>query len=144
MEDSREPLDTLGESVFVGGVRPHVTAPSASSGVSCPRMDLASEEDRSRGVGLFEESRRNVAPILEDRILLRISSLFESIKIGFKLGSRPIPRDGTADNLSMSGGNLLDACAGRMPVSGPVRPLLISGVLIWGRTMLLVILSENL
>jgi len=70
VEDSREPLDTLGESVFLGGVRPRVTAPSASSGVSCPRVDLASEEDRSWGVGLLEKSRRNVAPILEDRLLL--------------------------------------------------------------------------
>ena len=108
MDDSREPLDTLGESVFLGGVRPRVTAPSGSSGVSCPRMDLASEEDRSWGVGLLEKSRRNVAPILEDRLLLRISSLFESIKFGFKLGSRTIPRDGTADNLSMAGGSLVD------------------------------------
>ena len=49
--------------------------------------------------------------------------------------------------MSMSGGNLLDACAGRMPVWGPVRPLVTSGVLNEGRTMLLVILtsySENL
>ena len=110
MDDSREPLDTFGESVFLGGVRPRLIAPSASSGVSCPRMDLASEEDRSWGVGLLEKSRRNVAPILEERLLPRISSLFKSIKFGFKFGSRTIPRDGTADNLSMAGGSLLDGC----------------------------------
>ena len=74
-------------------------------------MDLASEEDRSWGVGLFEESRRNVAPILEERLLLRISSLFKSIKIRFKFGSRTIPSDGTADNLLMAGGSQLDGCA---------------------------------
>ena len=108
VEDSKEPADTFGESVVLGGVRPRFSSPSADSGVSCPRMDLASEEDRSWGVGLLEKSRRNVAPILEDRLLLRISSLFESIKFGFKFGSRTIPRDGTADNLSMAGGSQVD------------------------------------
>jgi len=98
--------------VNLGGVRPRVPAPSVGinpEGVSCPRMDLVSEEDRSLFAGLVENSRRKVAPMLEAR-LGRVSSLFKSIEIEFGLmGSRTIPEDGTADNLSMSPGRLLDA-----------------------------------
>ena len=42
--------DERGEVVFLGGVRPRVPAPSIGmkpEGVSCPRRDLVSEEDRS-------------------------------------------------------------------------------------------------
>ena len=96
----------------LGGVRPRAPAPSIGmnpEGVSCPRMDLVSEEDRSLFVGLVENSRRKVAPMLEAR-LGKVSSLFKSIEIEFGLmGSRTIPEDGTADNLSMSTGLLLDA-----------------------------------
>ena len=96
----------------LGGVRPRVPAPSIGinpEGVSGPRMDLDSEEDRSLLAGLVENSRRNVAPILEAR-LGRVSSLFKLIEIEFGLmGSRTIPEDGTADNLSMSTGLLLGA-----------------------------------
>jgi len=144
VEDSRESNETFGELEVLGGVRPRVTAPfddSCESGVGCPRMDLVSEEDRSCGAGLWENSRRIDAPIDEARLLLRVSSFFKSIKLDLGFGSRTIPRDGTADNLSMSGGNLFDACAGRVPVWGPVKPLVTSGVLNEGRTMLLVILT---
>jgi len=55
-----------------------------------------SEEDRSLA-GLLENSRRNEAPIEEAR-LGRVSSFWGKTK----LGSRTIPEDGTADNLSMS------------------------------------------
>ena len=96
----------------LGGVRPRVPAPSMGinpEGVSCPRMDLVSEEDRSLFAGLVENSRRKVAPMLEAR-LGRVSSFFKSIEIEFGLlGSRTIPEDGTADNLSMSTGLQLDA-----------------------------------
>ena len=95
----------------LGGVRPRVPAPSIGmnpEGVSCPRMDLVSEEDRSLVAGLVENSRRKVAPMLEAR-LGRVSSFFKSIEIEFGLlGSRTIPEDGTADNLSMSTGLQLD------------------------------------
>ena len=67
-----------------------------------------SEEDRSLA-GLLENSRRNDAPMEEAR-LGRVSSFFKSIETEFGLaGSRTIPEDGTADNLSMSTVNLLDA-----------------------------------
>ena len=95
----------------LGGVRPRVPAPSIGmnpEGVSCPRMDLVSEEDRSLFAGLVENSRRKVAPMLEAR-LGRVSSLFKSIEIEFGLmGSRTIPEDGTADNLSLAGEGLLN------------------------------------
>ena len=42
--------DDIGELVFLGGVRPRVPAPPIGmkpQGVSGPRMDLVSEEDRS-------------------------------------------------------------------------------------------------
>ena len=79
----------FGELVCLGGVRPRVTAPcddSGVSGVGCPRMDLVSEEDRSLGAGLWENSRRNVAPMDEARLLGRVSSFLEfleSIKFKF-------------------------------------------------------------
>ena len=57
-----------------------------------------SEEDRSLA-GLLENSRRNEAPIEEAR-LGRVSSCSKTIKLGS--GSRTVPEDGTADNLSMS------------------------------------------
>ena len=72
-------------------MRPRLPAPTTVLEV------LVSEEDRSWGAGLEENSRRIHAPILEAR-LGRVSSLFKSIE----LGSRTIPEDGTADNLSMS------------------------------------------
>ena len=62
-----------------------------------------SEEDRSLA-GLLENSRRSEAPIEEAR-LERVSSFSGKTK----LGSRTIPEDGTADNLSMSTGLQLDA-----------------------------------
>ena len=95
----------------LGGVRPRAPAPSFAinpEGVSCPKMDLVSEEDRSLVAGLVENSRRKVAPMLWAR-LGRVSSFFKSIEIEFGLmGSRTIPEDGTADNLSMSTGLQLD------------------------------------
>ena len=114
MEDSRESNEIFGELEVLGGVRPRVTAPfddSCESGVGCPRMDLVSEEDRSCGAGLCENSRRIDAPIDEARLLLRVSSFFKSIKfevdIG-SIGSCTIPEDGSADSLLLVGGDLLD------------------------------------
>ena len=109
MEDSKESVGTCCELVGLGGVRPRFTAPFSDSGVSCPRMDLISEEDCSWGAGLFGNSGRKVAPILGDRLLLRVSSFFKSIKFGFDFESRTIPEDGTADDLSMACGSLVGA-----------------------------------
>ena len=98
----------------LGGVRPRVPAPSIGmnpEGVSCPRMDLVSEEDRSLFAGLVENSRRNVAPMLEAR-LGRVSSLLGKSILKFgSFGSRTIPEDGTADNLSLAGEGLLNDSA---------------------------------
>ena len=140
MEDSRESNETFGELEVLGGVRPGVTAPfddSCESGVGCPRMDLVSEEDRSCGAGLCENSRRIDAPIAEARLLLRVSSFFKSIK----MGSRTIPEDGTADNLSMAGGDLVDSSE-EIPCPGANGTLMPAGARVEG-TMLLVILSET-
>ena len=104
--------DDRGGVIFVGGVRPRVPAPSFGmkpEGVSCPRMDLVSEEDRSLFPRLLENRRRIEAPMLEAR-LGRVSSFSKSISIEFwVLGYRTIPENGTADNLSISPGRLLDA-----------------------------------
>ena len=65
-----------------------------------------SEEDRSLA-GLVENSRRNEVPMEEAR-LGRVSSLSLSKTIKLGSGSRTIPEDGTADNLSMAPWRLLD------------------------------------
>ena len=74
---------------------------------SCPTDTLFSEEDRSAGEGLFEKSRRNVSPTLEAR-LGRVSSFC----VGGDGESRTIPENGTADNLSFPGGDLVDSSFG--------------------------------
>ena len=54
----------------------------------------------------------------EARLLLRVSSFFKGIKFGVdfgSIGSRTIPEDGTADNLSLVGGDLLDSVAVEVP-----------------------------
>ena len=98
-------------------MRPRLPAPT-----TVPEV-LVSEEDRSWGAGLEENSRRIDAPILEAR-LGRVSSLFKSIE----LGSRTIPEDGTADNLSIAGGILLDV-SGVDPCPMVRRTLSLSGTL---------------
>ena len=71
----------------------------ADSGVPGPSGDpLVSEADRSLAGDLLN-SRRKEAPMEEAR-LGRVSSLPKTIKMGS--GSRTIPEDGTADNLSMT------------------------------------------
>ena len=93
----------FGELVSLGGVRPRCPAPTTDSG------GLASEEDRSILVGLRLNSRRIEAPIDEARLLLRVSSFFKGIKFGVDFRSRTTPGwCGTADNLSIVGGDLLD------------------------------------
>ena len=50
----------------------------------------------------------------EARLLLRVSSFFKGITFGVdfgSIGSRTIPEDGAADNLSIVGGDLLDGIA---------------------------------
>ena len=90
---------------------------------------LVSEEDRSWGAGLDENSRRNVAPMDEARLLLRVSSFFKGITFGVdfgSIGSRTIPEDGTADNLSIVGGDLLDGIAVGFSRSGASGSLSLS------------------
>ena len=96
VEDFPEMSDK--DEVFcLGGVLPRPVVIGADSGVSGPWRDpWVSEEDRSLA-GLLENSRRNEAPMEEAR-LGRVSSFWCKTK----LGSRTIPEDGTADNLSMS------------------------------------------
>ena len=70
-------------------------------------LTLGSEEDRSNScAGLLGNNRRIDAPILEARLLLRVSSLLDSIKFSGVLWPRTIPENGTADNLSFIGGSL--------------------------------------
>ena len=105
-------------------MRPRLPAPT-----TVPEV-LVSEEDRSWGAGLVENSRRIDAPILEAR-LGRVSSLFKSTELGFdiwSIGSRTIPEDGTADNLSIAGGILLDV-SGVDPCPMVRRTLSLSGTL---------------
>ena len=76
MDDSTEWPEVFAEDVSLGGVRPRCPADLPYSEVSCPRSDtLCSEEDRSAGVGLVENNRRNASPTLEDRLGLRVSSV---------------------------------------------------------------------
>ena len=106
VEDPPE-LSDKDEAFGLGGVLPRLPAQLADSGISCPRMDIfVSEEDRSSLAGDLLNSRRNEAPMLEAR-LGQVSSLLESIKLDLGLGSRTIPENGTADNLSMSPIDLL-------------------------------------
>ena len=88
------------EVEFLGGVLPRCPVTTgADSGVSGPLRDpLVSEEDRSLA-GEVLNSLRKDAPMEEDR-LGRVSSF--SLSKTIKLGSRTIPEDGTADNLSMT------------------------------------------
>ena len=81
-----------------------------------------SEEDRSLA-GLLENSRRNEAPMEEARLGGVSSSSSKT-----KLGSRTIPEDGTADNLSIAGGILLDV-SGVDPCPMVRRTLSLSGTL---------------
>ena len=82
----------------LGGVLPRCTRIGADSVVSGPFMEpLVSEVDRSLA-GDFENSRRKDAPIEEAR-LGRVSSL--SLGKSIKSGSRTIPWNDTADNLSI-------------------------------------------
>ena len=103
MEDSTEWPDVLADNDRLGG-DPRCRIGLPVSAVSCPRSDtLFSEEDRSAGAGLFEKSRRNVSPTLEAR-LGRVSSFC----VWGKFGVRTIPGwNDTADNLSMTGGDLV-------------------------------------
>ena len=85
----------------LGGVLPRC-AIGAVSGVSGPFNDpLESEVDRSLAGDLLN-SRRQAAPIDEAR-LGRVSADLDLGKSKIvKCGSRTIPENGTADNLSMS------------------------------------------
>ena len=117
MDDSTEWPEVFAEDVSLGGVRPRCPAGLPGSVVSCPRSDtLCSEEDRSAGVGLFENNRRNASPTLEDRLGARVSSVWG--KTIENLQSRTIPEDGKADNLSLTGEDLLnDSLGGGPPCS---------------------------
>ena len=143
VEDSIESKEMSGELVCLGGVRPRVTSPCDDSGVlggGSPRMDLLSEEDRSLGAGLWENSRRNVAPRDEASFRGRVSSFLESIKFKFGGWSRTIPEDGTADNLSMTGASLVGDRFGWLATPGPLESLSSSGALV-EETILLIILT---
>ena len=136
VEEVPEPFESC-EVEFLGGVLPRCPVTiRADSGVSGPYSDaLVSEEGRSLAGGSLN-SRRKDAPMEEAR-LGRVSSFSGKTK----LGSRTIPEDGTADNLSMAGGDLVDSseevpCPG---ANGTLMPTGASGE----RTMLLVTLSET-
>ena len=76
-------------------------------GVCCPRLDAAfSEEDRSwSGTGLLLTSRLEALPTLEDRLLgLRLSSVLKTKELS---GVRTISKNGTADNLPLTGSRLV-------------------------------------
>ena len=113
VEDFPESFESC-EVEILGGVLPRcpVTTGADSVGSGPLRNPLVSEEDRSLA-GEVLNSLRKDAPMEEDR-LGRVS--FFSLSKTIKLGSRTIPEDGTADNLSMTGGSLVDACAGKLPV----------------------------
>ena len=91
----------LGEETVRGGVCPRAHLRLIDSEEFC-----VSEEDRSSGAGLLENSLRNAFPTLEDR-LGRVSSLSKQDEL-FGVGFRTIPENGTADNLSLPGGDLVD------------------------------------
>jgi len=89
VEDSTE---VLGEETVRGGVCPRAPLRLVISEEFC-----VSEEDRSGGAGLLENSLKNALPTLEAR-LGRVSSLSKQNEL-FGVGLRTIPEDGTADNL---------------------------------------------
>ena len=71
VEDSPEiEPEVLGEVGLRGGVCPRCPRRLAGSEVCC-----VSEDDRSGGAGLLENSRRKALPTLEDRLFARVSSL---------------------------------------------------------------------
>ena len=90
----------LGEERVRGGVCPRAPLRLVISEEFC-----VSEEDRSGGAGLLENSLRNAFPTLEDR-LGRVSSLSKQNEL-FGVGFRTIPEDGTADNLLIEGSTLV-------------------------------------
>ena len=99
MEERTDSFDNV-ESFSLGGVLPRF-AIGAISGVSGPFIEpLVSEVDRSCGAGLRGNSRRKEAPMEEAR-WGRVSSFLFWGKTISNLGSRTIPENGTADNLSI-------------------------------------------
>ena len=96
VEDSTE---VLGEETVRGGVCPRAPLRLTDSEELC-----VSEEDRSSGAGLLENSRRKALPKLEDH-LVRVSPLSKQSEL--LVVSRTIPEDGAADNLSLTGGSLI-------------------------------------
>ena len=68
---------------------------------------------------LLEDNRVKAAPTLEARLWGRVSSGWAS---KLDLGVRTILGDGTADNLSLAEGSLVD----RLGAGGPLRPLKLS------------------
>ena len=91
----------LGEETVRGGVCPRAPLRLVISEEFC-----VSEEDRSGGAGLLENSLRNAFPTLEDR-LGRVSSLSKQNEL-FGVGFRTIAGDGAADNLLMSFDRLVE------------------------------------
>ena len=95
----------LGEVGLRGGVCPRCPRRLADFEVGC-----VSEEDRSGGAGLLENSLRKALPTLEDRLFARVSSLSKQYVLS--VGPRTIPEDGTADNLLMSMKGLVETSTG--------------------------------
>ena len=102
VEDSTE---VLGEETVRGGVCPRAPLRLIKSEEFC-----VSEEDRSGGAGLLENSLRKALPTLEDRLFARVSSLSKQYVLS--VGPRTIPEDGTADNLLMSVEGLVETSTG--------------------------------
>ena len=75
------------------------------SGVERSRSVTGIDEDLSAGTGLWENSRLKAFPTLEARLVARVSSLSKTIEL---FGVRTIFGDGTAANLSLTGGRLVD------------------------------------
>ena len=102
VEDLTESFE-IWEFESLGGVLPRCTRTGADSRVPGPfKEPLVSEVDRSLA-GDLENSLRRDAPMEEARVG-RISSF--SLGKSIKLGSRTIPENGTADNLSIESTSL--------------------------------------
>ena len=95
-----DPTEVLGEDMLRGGVCPRAPLRFIGSEEFC-----VSEEDRSSGAGLLENSLRNAFPTLEAR-LGRVASLSKQNEL-LGVGFRTIPEDGTADSLLIEGSILV-------------------------------------